>query len=127
MSFALAFVVLLSPNQQKALKVLGAPLCARVKAAGLLLFHLFIATILLFVFPLFFVSFPEGSCLLKVSFLSCSELELRRVRGSGLSFLVAARGTGGEMAKDRLGRALAVNRLTVPRALLCKNKLPSIR
>lgn len=34
MSFALAIAILLSPDQQKALKVLGEPLCNRVKAVG---------------------------------------------------------------------------------------------
>lgn len=108
MLFALAIVILLSPDQQKALKVLGEPLCNRVKAVGVFAVS-FIATILLFIFPLVFASFPEGSCLLKVLFLNCSELEVWRVWGSGLSFLVTAGGMGGEMAKNGVGKALAAN------------------
>lgn len=59
MAFTLAAVILLSPAHQTALKVVGVPLCSRIKAAGVLPFHFFIASILPFISACF-------SCLSRV-------------------------------------------------------------
>lgn len=41
-------------------------------------------------------------------------------------YFVLSGSSGGEMAKDSLGRALAANQLTVPCAALSNNMLPSV-